>query len=51
MAALVMAQAQAGEVLVSCTVVHLTTGSTIDYESLGELDLKGRPATTHSSRP
>ena len=40
-AARVMAQASAGEVLVSRTVVDLTAGAAIHYEPIGEVDLKG----------
>lgn len=40
-AARVMAQASAGEVLVSRTVVDLTAGAAIPYEPIGEVDLRG----------
>lgn len=40
-AARVMAQAQAGQVLVSRTVVELVAGSDIRFQRVGEVDLKG----------
>ena len=43
----VSALAGAGEVLVSSTVKDLVTGSGIEFEDLGERELKGVPGTWH----
>jgi class 3 adenylate cyclase len=39
--------AEAGQVLVSSTVKDLVAGSGIEFEGLGEEELKGVPGTWH----